>query len=101
MIGRGLARRVGRAWIVSGGCRERPCGPERAVYFVGRDVKKSKFFTPFARQAFEIAARRFEQYVSAGDVGFDERGGARDRTIDMGFGGQMDHPVGLKVGKRR
>jgi len=101
MIGRGLARRVWRAWIVSRGFGEQTFGPERAVYFVGRDVKKSKFFTPFAGQALEITSRRFEQYVRAGDVGFNERGGAGDRTIDMVFGGEMNHPVGLKVGKRR
>src|SRR3954452_5115199 len=101
MIGRGFARRIRRAWIVSRGFREQAFGAERTVYFIGGDMKKSKSFTPFARQAFEIAARRFEQHVSAGDVGLHEGRGARDRTVDMGFSGQMYHPVWLKLGKRR
>ena len=44
-----------------------------------------------------IASRGLEHVVGAGDIGFDEIAGAVDRAVDMAFGGEMHHPVGLML----
>ena len=46
-----------------------------------------------------IGARGFQHVVGAGDVGLDEIARPVDRTVDMAFGGQVHHRIGLMLGK--
>ncbi len=46
-----------------------------------------------------IGTRRFQQGVSAGNVGLDKLARTINGTIDMAFGGKVHHGVRLELGK--
>lgn len=50
-------------------------------------------------QAVPVGASRFQQHISADDIGLDEVGGAGDGTINMALGGQVHHGIRLVQGK--
>ncbi|MNI51404.1 hypothetical protein D3C73_1061320 [compost metagenome] len=52
------------------------------------------------RQRLPVVAHRFEQGQGADHIGLDERTGAVDGTIDMAFGGEVHHRIGLVFGQQ-
>ncbi|MCY1460805.1 hypothetical protein D9M71_783930 [compost metagenome] len=52
-------------------------------------------------QSTPITAGRFEQAVSADNIGLDKVRRPVDRTIHMGLGRQVHHRRGLELGKHR
>ena len=52
-----------------------------------------------AVRARKMTAARFQQIERADDIGVDEVGRRLDRTVDMGFGRQVNHGVRVEIGK--
>ena len=74
--------------------------PERAEDLVGRDVEEAEAARGArAASASPIAQRLLQQREGADDVGLDEFAGAVDRAVDMAFGGEVHHGVGLVAGR--
>ncbi|MNQ91497.1 hypothetical protein D3C85_1068810 [compost metagenome] len=70
-----------------------------AIHLIGGDVVEAKGgLAPFI-QIFPISAGRFQQDISADDIGFDKIGRAGNGTIDVTLGGQVHHGIGLMLGK--
>ena len=50
-------------------------------------------------QSVIVFPRRFQQRVRADDIGLDELAGSVDRTVHMGFGGEVHHVRRLELRK--
>ncbi|OPZ01128.1 MAG: hypothetical protein BWZ10_03514 [candidate division BRC1 bacterium ADurb.BinA364] len=62
-------------------------------------MQKSETLARFAPQRRVAPSRRFEHFEGPHDVCLHERRRIVDRTIDMGFGGEVDDPVRLVRGE--
>ncbi len=80
--------------IVGGGLGEGTGFSEGAKNLVGGDVEETE---GGVWEFGQVCAGRLEQVVGADDVGLDEVSGAVDRAVDVGFGGEVHHPIGAKV----
>ena len=98
VVGGRLARRVGRVRPVRRGISERSLGAERAVDLVGRYVEEAEALPRRALQATPVVGRGLEQRHRPLHVGSDEIHGAVDRTVDMGFSGEVDHRMRPRQG---
>ena len=92
MVGRGFGRRIGGVGIVAGFlCEERAVELQRTIYFVGRNMIEA-FPLPVAVPLFLGC---LQQGKRAHDIGAGEDERILDRTIDVAFGGQVDHSVDI------
>ena len=98
MVGRRLGGRIGRARIVAGLFGEISFVRQRAIDLVGRDMQEPKVFGARAELA-PMRKRGLEQDIGADDIGVDEFGGPVDRSVDVTFGRQMHHRVGIEARK--
>ena len=69
------------------------------INLIRADVVKAKGRLTSRIQPQPIGAGGFEQAKSAHDIGLDEFARAIDGPIDMAFGCQMHHRIGLVLGK--
>lgn len=91
MVRRGLGGRVGGMGIVFCFFCKQPGIAQCPVYFIGGDMVE-----PFAFEALLPDFSGGVQQVHRTDhVGHHKSSGITDRTVDMRFRGQVDHPVGL------
>jgi hypothetical protein len=101
VIGRCLARGIGRVRRIGRAFGEQALRPERAVDFVGRHVQQTEAGAARRGEASPIAQRLLQQDEGTDDVGLDEFARTVDRTIDMAFGGQVHHEIGLVAIEQR
>ena len=62
-------------------------------------MMEAEFGLGGAFQPLPIFPRRFQQDLRAHNIGLDEFGRPINRTIHMGFGGQMHHARRLEAGE--
>ena len=86
VIGRRLARRIGRMRIIARRLGEEIAFAERAEHLVGRHMQETEAFPLRPFQFLLIRARCLKQRVRAYDIGLHEDGRRRDRTIDVALG---------------
>ncbi|MNC00260.1 hypothetical protein D3C75_475820 [compost metagenome] len=70
-----------------------------AIHLIGGDMVEAECALLCCRQAAPITPGRFEQAVSADDIGLDEVRWSVDGAIHMGFGRQVHYRCGLKLAK--
>ena len=73
-------------------------GLRRLLAVAQRAGIEAKAVAAGTRQMGQVSSHRLEQGVGPHDIGVDEFRGAGDRTINVTFGGEVDHCVGREIG---
>jgi len=64
-------------------------------------VEKPEGRPPLLGQSAPVVARGLEQCECPHDIGLDELTGTVDRAVDVAFGGEVHHRIGLVLGQKR
>ncbi|MNP28632.1 hypothetical protein D3C76_1216080 [compost metagenome] len=100
MIRTGLGGGIRRAGCIGCGFGEQVIRAfQVAIHLIGGNMVKAECALLRRRQVTPIAAGRFEQAVSADNIGLDKVRRPIDGAIHMGFGRQVHHHSWLKLGK--
>ena len=70
-----------------------------AIHLVGGDMVEAEGHLAHLVQTIPIGASRFQQHISADNIGLDKVSRACDGAVNMAFGGQMHHGIRLVQGK--
>jgi len=101
MVAGGLARRVRAVGFVAVGLSEGGFTfVQRAIDFIGGNVKEAKVVLGFAGEAVPVDAHCFEQAEGADDVGLDEVFRTLDAAVDVRFGSEIDDGVRVVFGEQ-
>jgi hypothetical protein len=98
MVRRGLAGRIGRAWIVPGFLRESSVVLQRPINLIRGDMKEPKSLRARAKPA-PMRECDLEQHIGADHIGIDELGRTVNRPVDVALRRQMHHRVGIETRK--
>src|SRR5262245_4467309 len=97
MVGACLGGGVGRAWLIGSVFGKEARRSERSEHLVGGNVQKAEPCGGIRCERTPVAQRLLQHGEGADEIRVDERSGAVDRTVYMGFRRQMDNGVRLEL----